>query len=453
MRQKKSKVFSPIVQPFQRFFSIEASSGVVLIVAMIIALVWANSKWADQYFSFINYDLTIQVGNIFKLSKPLILWINDGLMGIFFFVVGLEIKREVMIGELSSLKQASLPIIAALGGMIMPASIFILLHHNQPGQEGWGIPMATDIAFSLGILSLLGKRVPLSLKIFLTAFAIADDLGAVLIIAFFYSSQIYWNMVLIALAIYLLLAILMYVGLRNWLVFFMISTMVWYYFLKSGIHPSFAGVLLALIVPVSRKIRVPAFSRLMRENLDDFCEDECEDQIILTKDQLASVDNMEKYIEAVQSPLQSLEHRMHGFVSYLVIPLFALANAGIVFTLGGDGSIFSNLTLNLALALLFGNLIGIFGFSWLGVKLRLAVLPDRTSWVHILGIGLLGGIGFTMSIFISGLAYHEASQFLNQAKIGIILGSLIAGIAGYLLLRITLKDTAKLKAEVSEHDS
>ena len=438
MNLDQSKVLKPIIQPFQRFFKIEASSGILLIIATVVALIWANSRWSDHYFNLFNGDLTIQIGSLFKLSKPLILWINDGLMGIFFFVVGLEIKREVMIGELSSLKQASLPIFAAVGGMLIPAAIFILLQGNQPGHEGWGVPMATDIAFSLGILSLLGKRVPVSLKIFLTAFAIADDLGAVLVIAFFYSSQIYWTMILIAMGIFAFLWILMYVGLRNWFVFFILGSAVWYFFLKSGIHPSFAGVLLALIVPVGRKIRVRAFSRLMRQNLDAFCEDECEDQVVLTKDQVSSVDNMEQYIESVQSPLQSLEHRMHGFVSYFIMPVFALGNAGIILG-GGDGSLISPLTLNIALALLIGKLAGILGFSWLGTKLKLAVLPDNARWIHITGLGLLGGVGFTMSLFIASLAFHESMQFLTQAKIGIILGSLVAGISAFLLLRFTLK--------------
>lgn len=441
MNLDQTKVLKTIIQPFQRFFSIEASSGILLITATIVAMIWANSRWSDHYFNLINGDLTIQVGSLFKLSKPLILWVNDGLMGIFFFVVGLEIKREVMIGELSSLKQASLPIFAAVGGMLIPAVLFIMLHGNQPGHEGWGVPMATDIAFSLGILSLLGKRVPVSLKIFLTAFAIADDLGAVLVIAFFYSSQIYWNMILIAMGIYVFLWILMYLGLRNWFVFFLLGSAVWYYFLKSGIHPSFAGVLLALIVPVGRKIRVPAFSRLMRQNLDVFCEEECEDQIVLTKDQISSVDNMEQYIESVQSPLQNLEHRMHGFVSYFVMPVFALGNAGIILS-GGEGSLINPLTMNIAIALLLGKVTGIIGFSWLGIKLKLAVLPDKARWIHITGLGLLGGVGFTMSLFIAGLAYYESMQFLTQAKIGIILGSLIAGISAFLLLRFSLRPSA-----------
>ena len=443
MNMNQKKVLKPIIEPFQRFFNIEASSGILLITATVIALIWANSRWSGLYFDVINKELTLQAGSLFKLSKPLILWINDGLMGIFFFVVGLEIKREVMLGELSSVKQAALPILAAVGGMLFPACIFILMHGNLPGHEGWGVPMATDIAFSLGILSLLGKRVPVSLKIFLTAFAIADDLGAVLVIAFFYSSQIYWNMILIALGIYLVLWLLMFLGMRNWFVFFLFGTAVWYYFLKSGIHPSFAGVLLALIVPVGRKIRIPAFSRLMRQNLDAFCDDECSDQVMLTKDQMASVDNMENYIESVQSPLQNLEHRMHGFVSYLVMPLFALANAGVMLG-GGEGAILTPLTLHLSVALFLGKVTGIFGFSWLGVRLGLAVLPDKARWIHIAGLGFLGGIGFTMSLFIAGLAYHESMQILTEAKIGIIMGSLVAGLVAFLMLRLSLKDSEKV---------
>jgi len=267
MSFRQGLILSRVVGPFQRFIKIEAASGILLIIATILAMVWANSVFSGSYDKIINWELTVQVGQFFKLSKPLILWVNDGLMALFFFVVGLEIKREIVVGELSTLRQASLPIVAAIGGMIIPAAFFIALHGKNPGSEGWGIPMATDIAFSIGILSLLGKRVPLALKIFLAAFAIVDDLGAVIVIAAFYSESIGWNYILIALVLFISLAVAIRAGMRSSIVFLVIGGFVWYYVLKSGIHPTVAGVMLAFIVPVKRSIKVGVFNRVMKQNL------------------------------------------------------------------------------------------------------------------------------------------------------------------------------------------
>ncbi len=246
MSPVQSTLISKVVGPFQRFFKVEAASGLLLILATAIAMIWANSGLSETYNRCVNWELTVQVGEVFKLSKPLILWINDGLMAIFFFVVGLEIKREIVVGELSSFRQAALPLFAAIGGMVLPALLFLILHGHQPGIEGWGIPMATDIAFSLGILSLLGRRVPLALKVFLAAFAIVDDLGAVIVIASFYSESIGWNYLLIALGLFILLAVSVRVGMRSGILFLIVGGFVWYYVLKSGLHPTVAGVMLAL---------------------------------------------------------------------------------------------------------------------------------------------------------------------------------------------------------------
>jgi len=281
MSAKQSPILIRVVGPFQRFFKVEAASGILLIIATIIAMVWANSSLSDVYQRIVNWELTVQVGQVFMLSKPLILWVNDGLMAIFFFVVGLEIKREILVGELSTFRQAALPIFAAIGGMLVPALVFVLLQGNKPGVEGWGIPMATDIAFSLGILSLLGKRVPLALKVFLAAFAIADDLGAVLVIAAFYSESIGWNYLLIALILFISLAIAIRVGMRSGTVFLVIGGFIWYYVLKSGLHPTVAGVLLAFIVPVRRTIKLGVFNRIMRTNLTPFGESESGDKLLL----------------------------------------------------------------------------------------------------------------------------------------------------------------------------
>lgn len=438
MAKRSSDIVDVIVAPFQRFIKIESSSGVLLIIATLIALFWANSPLSYLYYDIFNFKLTIQFGDFFELHKPLILWINDGLMAIFFFVVGLEIKREVLLGELSSLKKASLPVFAAIGGMLVPALLFVILHAGRPGVEGWGIPMATDIAFSLGVLALLGKRVPLALKIFLTAFAIVDDIGAVLVVALVYSSQIYINMLLIGIGLFVVLYILILAGLRSPIVFIVAGGIIWYFFLKSGLHPTIAGVMLAFIVPAKKRVRVPVFNRLMNKDLKYFCEEECQDELLLSSEQLHAVDHMSDLVREVQSPLQSLEHRLHGFVSYFVMPVFALANAGVSFAGSGSDTSIGILSLNIALALLFGKFAGIMLFSYIGVKLKLATLPGNVTWYNIAGVALLGGIGFTMSLFISGLAFQEA-MLVSHAKIGILLGSLVAGVGGYLLLRNSLK--------------
>jgi NhaA family Na+:H+ antiporter len=439
-------IFSKVVGPFQRFFKVEAASGLLLIIATVIAMVWANSNLSEVYNRIVNWELTVQVGQVFKLSKPLILWVNDGLMAVFFFVVGLEIKREIIVGELSTFRQAALPLCAAVGGMLVPALVFIAVNGSNPGGEGWGIPMATDIAFSLGILSLLGKRVPLALKVFLAAFAIVDDLGAVIVIAAFYSQSIGWNYLLIALILFILLAVYVRVGFRSGTIFLVVGGFIWYYVLKSGLHPTVAGVMLAFIVPVGRSMKIGVFNRIMKQNLVPFGESQSEDRLLLNKDQLHALDNIETYVEKVHSPLQYLEHKMHGITSYFVMPVFALANAGILLSAPMGEPVIGRLSISIAVALVAGKVIGILLLSWLGVKLRFTELPGGTKWIHMVGLGMLGGIGFTMSIFISSLAYTDPVM-LNHAKIGILIASLLTGAGGYLILRSTLKVQPEEKAE------
>jgi NhaA family Na+:H+ antiporter len=417
----RQNTLSNLLGPFQRFFKVEAASGILLLICTAIAMVMANSGAGDFYNRTVNWDLSVQVGNVFKLSKPLILWVNDGLMAIFFFVVGLEIKREILVGELASFRQAALPILAALGGMAAPASVFIVLHGNNPGSEGWGIPMATDIAFSLGILSLLGKRVPLALKVFLAAFAIVDDMGAVLVIAAFYSESVGWDNLLIAGILFIMLALAIRFGMRNDEVFLVAAGFIWYFVLKSGLHPTIAGVALAFIVPSQRSIKLSVFNRVTRASLNKFEVPDSEENMLLSKDQLEALDNLEVYYRKVHSPLQYLEHKMHGFTSYFVMPVFALANAGVLLSTAAGEPV-----------------IGIILFAWIGIRLKITALPAGTRWVHMVGMGFLGGIGFTMSMFISSLAYQDAG-LLNHAKIGILMGSLLSGILGYLILRYTLK--------------
>ncbi len=414
-----------------------------MLLASAIAIFWANSGLSGSYHGIFNWKLTVQVGQVFMLSKPIILWINDGLMAVFFFVVGLEIKREIVVGELSTFRQAALPILAALGGMLMPALIFAVLQDDQPGREGWGIPMATDIAFSLGILSLLGKRVPLGLKVFLAAFAIVDDLGAVVVIAAFYSVSIGWNYLMIAGLLFVLLGLSVRLGMRSGVVFLVVGGFVWYFVLKSGLHPTVAGVMLAFIVPVRRTVRLDVFNRIMKVNLVHFDREETgegrqEESLLLTRKQLHALDNIETYLGRVHSPLQYLEYKMHSITSYFILPVFALANAGILLSAPAGESLVGKLSLNLAIALMTGKVIGILIFTWLGVRLKITDLPDGAGWGQMLGLGFLGGIGFTMSMFISSLAYGDPLM-LNHAKIGILIGSLAAGVAGYLILHRTLK--------------
>lgn len=438
MSAKQSSALTTILGPFQRFFKFEAASGILLIICTVIAMIMANSAASDAYARTINWEFSVQIGNVFKLSKPLILWINDGLMAIFFFVVGLEIKREILVGELSSFRQAALPIFAAIGGMAIPAGLFVLLHGNNPGSEGWGIPMATDIAFSLGILSLLGKRVPLALKVFLAAFAIVDDMGAVVVIAAFYSESVGWENLLIAVTLFIMLALAIRAGMRNAEVFLVVGGFVWYFVLKSGLHPTIAGVALAFIVPAKRSIKLSVFNRVTQSNLKIFENSHKDENLLLSKEQLEALDNLEVYYDKVHSPLQYLEHKLHGFTSYFVMPVFALANAGVILTAAGGESVMGPLSINIAMALILGKVLGIIMFAWIGHRLNLTELPAGTKWIHLVGLGFLGGIGFTMSMFISSLAYKDVG-LLNHAKIGILLGSLVAGILGYMILNYTLK--------------
>ncbi|RXP56590.1 Na+/H+ antiporter NhaA [Lutibacter sp. HS1-25] len=427
-----------VSDPFKKFIQLETSSSIILFVVSIFAVLWANSSYGYLYEDLWHHKFTIGFAdNSFHLSKPLILWINDGLMAIFFFVIGLEVKREILAGELTTLRKASLPIFAAIGGMLFPVLIFTFMNSGKVGAEGWGIPMATDIAFTLGILTLLGKRVPLGLKIFLTAFAIVDDIGAVIVIAIFYSSNIQWELLGYAMLIYAFVAFLSYKKLYSQYVYFIIGCIVWFLFLKSGVHPTIAGILMAFTIPIERKLEIKEYIRLVTEEFKIFKTSEPLSDELLSSDQLHAIDSIEEITEKVYSPLQNLEHTLHGWVSYLIMPIFALANAGVVISFSGLGD-FGHISLNIALALVLGNTIGIMLLATLAVKFKLADLPENVSFIQLFGVSLLGGLGFTMSLFIANLAYVE-DALIAAAKMGVIIGSLVAGILGYLVLRFTLK--------------
>ncbi|HNT79504.1 MAG TPA: Na+/H+ antiporter NhaA [Bacteroidia bacterium] len=424
------------INSIQKFIRVESLSGLLLFAATIIAILWANSPWAESYKAILNFKIGFgsEEGN---LIKPLILWINDGLMAIFFFLIGLEIKRELRVGELNSLQKASFPLVAAMAGMIFPALIYFALNSNGETVNGWAIPMATDIAFSLAILKLLGNRAPLSLKIFLTAFAIVDDLGAVIIIAIFYSGGIQTTMLISALLIIAFMALLSKYNLFSKYILLFGGFIVWVLFLKSGIHPTIAGVLLALTVPMSQKIDVQSFSQELDNLVSRLKQSENRRDQLLSSEQIEELDHIHDWMNKVQSPLQNLEHRLHNYVAYFIIPLFAFANAGIELNVVEQMNL--NLVFSIALALVLGKSVGIMLLCTLALKLKITQMPLGINRQQLLGASLLAGVGFTMSIFIANLAFAHQIDLLNSAKAGIILGSIIAGIAGYLVLKRNTK--------------
>ena len=430
-----------IVRPFQEFIRIEASGGILLMVTTVFALVWANSPFAESYFHLWETHVTFGLGP-WEFSEPIHLLINDGLMAIFFFVVGLEIKRELLVGELSTPRQAALPVAGAIGGMLLPALFYASLNAGTPGAPGWGIPMATDIAFAIGMLAILGKRVPLGLKIFLTALAIVDDIGAVLIIALYYTSHISGAALSAAAIVTLLLISANLIGLRHYMVYSVLGIFLWAAFLQSGVHATIAGVLLAMTIPSSRRIDTRQFADRVRSMLERFTSspgkepDDGSPTRMLSEDQKAAVQALETASEHVQSPMQNLEHALHPWVTFLIMPLFALANAGVSFVGGGSQAVVAPVAMGIFFGLVIGKPIGITLLTWLAVKSGIASVPKGATWTRFWGVGLLGGIGFTMSLFIGGLAF-PSGDLLVMAKKGILLASLVAGIAGYLLLRLT----------------
>ena len=419
---------------FKELLHNAAFAGILLLMAAVAALVWANSPWGDSYQNLWATKITIGSDG-FGLSKSLHHWINDGLMVIFFFVVGLEIKRELLVGELASPRRAALPAIAALGGAIVPALIYVALNAGTDGASGWAVPMATDIAFVVGIVALLGNRVPLALKIFLTALAIVDDLMAVLVIAIFYTSDLAWDMLGIAGLFLVVLIAANRLHIRQPLVYLVLGIGLWIATLQSGVHATIAGVVLAMTIPARTLMDEQAFVTKGRMLLDRFELAGRDGQSIMTnEDQQSAIQELEAASARVSAPLQRIEHALHPWVLFGVMPLFALANAGVV--LEGDlASAFDNrVTLGVILGLVIGKQVGITLFVWLAARLGIASLPGGVSWMQIYGAAWLAGIGFTMSLFIADLAFDDGT-LLASAKIGILAASVIAGTVGSLLLR------------------
>ena len=420
------------LNPFQKFVKIEGLSGILLLLTTIIALIWANSPFCDMYKELWQFNIGVVTQN-FEFKKPLILWINDGLMAVFFFLIGLEIKRELMIGELNSMKKIAFPLLGALGGMLIPVIVFIVLNQSPQTINGWGIPMATDIAFSLAVLNALGKRVPLSLKIFLTAFAIVDDIGAVLVIAIFYSSSINLTLLSIALMMLCTLYFLSFKGFYSRFLMFLFGIVIWFLFLKSGIHPTVAGILLAFSVPIRQKIDTSKFLAELESVYNNIKNANILNKPILSTEQIEHIDDIKDWSSKFQSPLQHLEHNLHGWVAYFVIPIFALANAGVL--IDSSAYLDSALVFNIIICLVLGKAVGITSVVMFAKTIKLIEIPDDINFSQILGVSFLAGIGFTMAIFIASLAFASSPKFIDSAKIGILIGSFISAIIGYLILR------------------
>lgn len=436
LTRDEPRTIDKMLQPFYEFVRVESSGGLVLIIATIIALIWANSPWGHLYEAFKNVPFTVGIGE-FILSKPMILWINDGLMAVFFFVVGLEIKREILVGELNSFRQASLPIFAAIGGMIVPAVVYTVFNYGTPSVDGWGIPMATDIAFSLGVLSMLGDRVPLSLKIFLTAVAIVDDIGAILVIAIFYSSGVSIWIIGVGLLFFVCMILLNKMGVRAPLPYLIFGILMWLAFLKSGVHATVAGVLAAMTIPASTRICCGDFISSMNGHLAEYDMAGGKGDVTLSnKQMLSALGSMKKNVLMASPPLKRIEHNLHFFVAFGIMPIFALANAGINFSSEGGGiDVFHPVSMGIFFGLIVGKAIGICLASWLAIKVGIADMPRTLVPGHFVGASLLAGIGFTMSIFITTLAWDASSPFIIDAKFSILSASFVAGVLGFLVLR------------------
>jgi NhaA family Na+:H+ antiporter len=426
-----------IVRPFRAFVHQEASGGVLLLACTVLALVWANSPWAAGYADLWHTPVTVGFGGL-ALSKDLQHWINDGLMAVFFFVVGLEIKRELLMGELAAPRRAALPIAAAAGGMLVPAALYALLNTGTPGAPGWGVPMATDIAFALGVLALLGSRVPVAIKVFVTALAVVDDIGAVVVIAVFYTPAVAWTPLAWAAALFVVLVALNRLGVRRPLPYAAVGVGLWLAVLLSGVHATVAGVLLAMVIPAKGRIDAGDFAQRGQALLDTFRRSSPAEPpavALANEDQQAAVRALETACEDVETPLQRLEQSLHPWVAFAVVPLFALANAGVSLAAPDVGAAMSDrVTLGVLLGLVLGKQVGVTVFTWLAVQTRVAALPEGVAWRHVYGAAWLAGIGFTMSLFIASLAFADAA-LLDRAKVGILLASLASGGVGWLILR------------------
>ncbi len=429
------KSFEKILSPFEEFIHRQTTSGLLLMGTAVLALVLANGPLAETYLHILHTPLLVGAGS-WSIEMSLHHWINDALMALFFFVVGLELKREILVGELAKLRNAILPIAAAVGGMVVPALIYFTINPEGDAARGWGIPMATDIAFAIGALALLASRVPKALITFLVALAIVDDLGAVLVIALFYTETIAIAPLVVAGGLFMLLIAINMFGIRKTLPYFIVALGLWYALLLSGIHPTLAGILGAMSVPAMPKYDPERFSIHVKKLMKRFDNSYQAGENIMTNSELSSVvHKLEHSVDSVGVPLKRLEDAWHIPVAYLIIPIFALANAGIPMSFGSLGeSLTHPVLLGVSFGLILGKFIGITGASWLVLKLGIAELPKDTRFTQIAGVSLLAGIGFTMSIFVAQLGFSHNEELLLMAKTGILSASLLAGVAGYIWL-------------------
>jgi len=433
------KAFNRVATPFEHFIHSQTTTGLVLMGMTLLALLLANSPLQEVYSHFFHTNIDFNVGE-WKLSHSLHHWINDGLMAIFFFMVGLEIKREVLVGELSDIKVAILPILAAIGGMVFPALIFLAINNGEVGANGWGIPMATDIAFAISALVLLGKRVPPALVTFLVALAIVDDLGAVLVIAVFYTQEIHFLALSLAGVAFGVMVLLNRFGIHAILPYFIVGVFMWFFMLESGVHATIAGVIAALAIPSRPKLTPLDFTSHIKNLLEEYDNYPVATNHIMHEEQKAILLNIKDKTDSVSSPSARLEHDLHLPVSLVIIPLFALANAGISIDFSTLATTFLEpVSLGIVFGLIFGKVLGIGGVSFLAIKLGIAKLPQESSMSQIFGVALLGGIGFTMSIFVADLAFVGQETLIFQAKIGVLIASLIAGLLGYTWLFLSAK--------------
>ncbi|RNL78170.1 Na+/H+ antiporter NhaA [Sinomicrobium pectinilyticum] len=426
------------LSPVHKFIHFEHSGGIVLFIAVIIALILANSPFQHAYGEFWETPLDIEFGSR-HLDYTLHEWVNDGLMAMFFFIVGLELKREMIAGELASFRKALLPFMAALGGMLVPAAIYMSMNHGLPSASGWGIPMATDIVFTLALMGVVSKRVPLAAKVFLVALATVDDLGAVVVIALFYSSDLSLFNLSVGLIILAILLIANFVGVRN-IFFYAVLGIggVWLAFLLSGVHATIAGVLVAFAIPARTKVDENEYAQHIQGLMNEFKKEIPLKGPLTTVKQHDIIEEVKNISYSAQTPLQKLETVLHPWVSFVIVPLFALSNAGVAI----GGSFFKDLlnpvSLGIIAGLVVGKCVGIFLFTWILARLKITSLPGNTGWKHILGLSLLAGMGFTMSLFVTNLAFDD-THFITQAKYGILLASLLAAILGVVVLKGTGK--------------
>ena len=437
MASTRQLIANQILRPAQRFFRKQVASSLLLLSATVIALVWANSNIAETYHSFWHTKISLVFGG-FKINKSLVHWINDALMALFFFTVGLEIKRELLVGELASLKKAMLPVIAAVGGMLVPGLIYMAFNLGSSTMDGWGIPMATDIAFALGAVAIFGTKLPVNLRIFLAAFAIADDLGAVLVIAMFYTKEIVWFYVFVCAMLTLGLAIANVLWIRWTLIYAILGLAIWFFVLGSGIHPTVAGVIVSLFIPARGRYDTDRFLQNVDQIMAKFkCEDQsCGYSILLNQEHMHAVHALELACHDVETPLQRFMHALHPWVAFTILPLFALSNTGLNF----HGINFSEVaahtvSLGIFFGLVVGKPLGVMLFSYIAVKSGAGSLPKDVTWSHILGSAMLGGIGFTMSLFIADLSF-SSFHMLSYAKMAILSASVLSAIIGIGLLGI-----------------